>query len=85
MKTPFGDRFKAPLRFQAGVFFDRKLLRGFAAPKAASEPDHGRRLPVRLWAAAGIGFILFAHWEVSTAALESRLFSALASRMSYKV
>jgi len=79
------DRFRAPLRFQAGVFFDRKLFRGMSAPKAASEPDHGRRLPVRLWAAAGIGLILFAHWEMSTAALESRLFSTLASRMTYRV
>lgn len=81
----FLDKFRAPLRFQAGVFLDRKLFRGMSAPKAASEPEHGRRLPVRLWAAAGIGLILFAHWEISTAALESRIFSALASRMSYRV
>ncbi|HYJ32738.1 MAG TPA: transglycosylase domain-containing protein [Candidatus Binatia bacterium] len=79
------NRFRAPLRFQAGVFLDRKLFRGMPAPKAASEPEQGRRLPVRLWAAAGIGLILFAHWEMSTAALESRLFSSLASRMSYRV
>jgi membrane peptidoglycan carboxypeptidase len=82
----FRDKFRAPLRFQAGVFLDRKLFRGMSAPKAASAPEpHGRRLPVRLWAAAGIGLILFAHWEISTAALESRIFSALASRMSYRV
>lgn len=85
MKRDILNRFRAPLRFQAGVFLDRKLFRGMSAPKAASEPEHGRRLPVRLWAAAGIGLILFAHWEMSTAALESRLFSAVASRMSYRV
>jgi len=88
MKRDFFDRFRTPLRFQAGVFFDRKLFRGAPVPKAASapsEPEPGRRLPVRLWAAAGIGLVLFIHWEMSTAALESRFFSALASKMSYKV
>lgn len=87
----FRQKFRAPLRFQAGVFLDRKLFRGFAAPKAAPRPEPkpdpapGRRLPVRLWAAAGIGLVLFAHWELSTAAIESRMFSALASRMNYRV
>jgi hypothetical protein len=56
MKLDLGDIFRAPLRFQAGVFFDRKLFRG-AAPKVASELVPVRRLPVRLWAAAGIGLV----------------------------
>ncbi|MGE5179443.1 MAG: transglycosylase domain-containing protein [Bacteroidota bacterium] len=85
MKIDLFQKFRAPLRFQAGVFLDRTLFRGFAAPKAASEPVPGRRLHVRLWAAVAIGVILFAHWEISTAALESRLFSTLAARMSYTV
>jgi membrane peptidoglycan carboxypeptidase len=84
MKIRFPDRLRSPLRFQAGVFFDRKLMRG-ASPPAGPETEAGRKLPVRLWAAAGIGLILLAHWEMSTAALESRLFSALAARMTYSV
>lgn len=76
--------FRTPLRFHAGVFFDRKMFRA-AEPKTASESFHPRRLPVRLWAAAGIGLILFAHWEMVTAALESRLLAALATRMNYSV
>ncbi|HLQ67144.1 MAG TPA: transglycosylase domain-containing protein [Candidatus Limnocylindrales bacterium] len=96
MKSNPFDRLRSPLRFQAGVFFDRKLLRGASRlpePVAAArtpadpvaEPVSDRRLPIRLWAAAGIGLALFAHWEMSTAALESRLFASLASRMGYTV
>jgi membrane peptidoglycan carboxypeptidase len=88
MKLKFPDGLRAPLRFQAGVFFDRKLMRRSAPPTASAptpEGEGGRRLPIRLWAAAGIGFVLFAHWEMSTAALESRFFSTLATRMKYSV
>src|SRR5687767_58780 len=89
IRNPF-DRLRAPLRFHAGVFFDRKLIRGSVSraprgPRPSSEPLPARRLPVRLWAAAGIGLVLFAHWEMSTAALQSRLFSGLASKMGYSV
>jgi membrane peptidoglycan carboxypeptidase len=88
MKIKFSDRLRSPLRFQAGVFFDRKLMRR-AAPSTASAPtpegEGARRLPIRLWAAAGIGLVLFAHWEMSTAALESRFFSTLATKMKYSV
>jgi membrane peptidoglycan carboxypeptidase len=85
------DRMRSPLRFQAGVFFDRKLIRGARRAEpvpvrpAAIEPVPGRRFPVRMWAAAGIGFVLFAHWEMSTAALESRVLASLASKMGYSV
>lgn len=88
MKIKFSDRLRSPLRFQAGVFFDRKLMRR-TAPSTASAPtpdgEGARRLPIRLWAAAGIGLALFAHWEMSTAALESRFFSTLATKMKYSV
>src|SRR5262245_1970651 len=87
MKVKFSDRLRTPLRFQAGLFFDRKLMRR-TVPSTASAPTpegEGRKLPIRLWAAAGIGFILFAHWEMSTAALESRFFSTLATKMKYSV
>jgi membrane peptidoglycan carboxypeptidase len=88
--NPF-DRLRSPLRFQAGVFFDRKLIRGArrAEPLPVQptpiEPVPARRFPVRLWAAAGIGLALFAHWEMSTAALESRFLASVASKMGYTV